>query len=381
MTMIPTRKVWLCLAIATVLLGLGTFVLFFRKPVEPTYDPHENSFSDASDALQQTLIVPTLDTPIPENRSAIWCSSFQLAWNQLKTIGEGPIQLENAQTIADRLNRGEQTEDDLDPQHVYATAGFVKDGIVPRIHADLAKKFPDWPAPQFDVPADGAVAYGYMTAHVAFKVPFFDNDEPFLFTDSAGKKTPVKSFGIRKKDDYAYQQLRDQVQVLHFSEDVFWTDKEGSEFIVDPCKDSRPYQMILARIERNPTLADALADVQEKITKSPTEGHRARCNPRDTLLIPAMHWQVSHHFKELEGRDKRFHNAPLKDLFLDTALQSIQFRLDRSGAQLASEAKLYVKPGASYFNFNRPFLIILKKRDAKQPFFVMWVDNPELLDR
>jgi hypothetical protein len=376
----PTRKLWLCVAVPVALLALGTF-LFFRKPLEPTYAARQNSFSDTSEALQQTLIVPTLDTPIPENRSAVWCSSFQLAWNQLKIIAEGPVQLQNAQGVADRLNRGEQTEDDLNAQDVYAMAGFVKDGIIPKIHADLAKKFPDRPAPELDVPADGAVAYAYMTAHVGFKVPFFDNDEPFLFTDSSGKKTPVKSFGIRKKDDYAYQQLRDQVHVLYFSEDVFWADREGSEFIVDPCKYSEPYQMILARTERKPTLADTLASVQDKITKSPTEGHRARCNPRDTLLIPAMHWQVSHHFKELEGRDKRFDNAPLKGLFLDTALQSIQFRLDRSGAQLASEAKVYVKPGASYFNFNRPFLIILKKRDAKQPFFVMWVDNTELLDR
>ena len=40
-----------------------------------------------------------------------------------------------------------------------------------------------------------------------------------------------------------------------------------------------------------------------------------------------------------------------------------------------------MKPGASYFFFNRPFLVILQKRNGKRPFFVMWVDNAELLDK
>ena len=103
--------------------------------------------------------------------------------------------------------------------------------------------------------------------------------------------------------------------------------------------------------------------------------------PRDSLLIPSMHWRIGRHFKELEGKDKQFLNPKLKGLFLDTALQMIEFRLDRSGAELSSESKVVVKPGATYFHFNRPFLVLMKKRDGKQPFFVMWVDNAELLDK
>jgi hypothetical protein len=57
----------------------------------------------------------------------------------------------------------------------------------------------------------------------------------------------------------------------------------------------------------------------------------------------------------------------------------IQFRLDRSGAELASESKVVVKPGASFFHFNRPFLIYMKKRSGEHPFFLMWVENAELL--
>ncbi len=94
-----------------------------------------------------------------------------------------------------------------------------------------------------------------------------------------------------------------------------------------------------------------------------------------------MAWKVSHRFQELEGKDKRFLNPALQGLYVDTAIQTIQFRLDRNSADLASEARDVVKPGASYFHFDRPFLVCMKKRGGKHPFFVMWVENAELLEK
>ncbi|HYA48169.1 MAG TPA: hypothetical protein VEG35_00600, partial [Burkholderiales bacterium] len=99
--------------------------------------------------------------------------------------------------------------------------------------------------------------------------------------------------------------------------------------------------------------------------------------PNDVLLVPDILFEVSHHFAELEGR--RFKNQTLKGRTLDVAQEDISFRLDRSGAELRSEAKVYMLPTPTYFLFNRPFLVCVKKRDSTQPYFVMWVDNAELL--
>jgi hypothetical protein len=374
------NRLWI--AGTAVLLAAGVCFLFFWIGAGRPNDPPKDSFDGSSEALQNTVIAPTLDTPIPEKKSALWCSSFQLAWNHLKTdVANEAVQLKNAEAIADRLNRSEQSDNDLDAQDFYAVAGLARDGIIPKIQSEMERKFPNIPTPVLDVPADGAVAYGYMRAQMKFTIPFFENDERFPFTDSNGRQVAVKSFGIRKKDDYAYWRLREQVQVLYCPKDVFWQEKEGGEFIVDPCKSSEPYQIILASIGRKPTLAEAVADAQQKMTRKPFNEIASHFHPRDSLLIPSMHWRISHRFRELEGKDKQLMNPMMNGLFLDTALQTIQFRLDRSGAELSSESKVYVKPGASYFHFNRSFLIIMKKRDAKQPFFVMWVDNAELLDK
>ena len=97
------------------------------------------------------------------------------------------------------------------------------------------------------------------------------------------------------------------------------------------------------------------------------------------MLVPNLNWEVEHNFSELEGSDKRFLNAGFSSYYVAKAMQTIRFRLDRSGAELASEVQIPCLPMATHYVCDRPFLIIFKKRDAKHPFFVMWVDNAELL--
>jgi hypothetical protein len=369
-------------ALAVAAISIAFWCFKVRQFNEP-YNLPSMSFDDSSERLQQTVVVATLDSSIPEGKSAIWCVSFQLAWNRLKDdVVKVPIQLTNAQPIADRLNEAVHSEEDVGSDAMYAAAGLAKDGIAERIRAQMASKFPNVAKPELDVPPEGAIAYAYLAASAKYDYPFFENDETFIFTDSAGKQTSVGSFGIRKKDDYAYHRLRQQVQILFCPREAIMSGDEIPEFILDPCKTSRPYQIVLARVNRKPTLAQTLADVEQKIAAQPApDSFVSSLHPRDTLLVPSIAWKVSHRFKELEGKDKQFLNPTLQGLYLDTAIQTIQFRLDRSGAELASESKVFVKPGVSFFHLNRPFLVYMKKRGGKRPFFVMWVENAELLEK
>jgi hypothetical protein len=325
--------------------------------------------------LQRTVIVPTLDTLLPPGKNVIWCSSFQLAWNRLKNdVAKGPIQLRNAEPLADQLNQGNQREDDLESESVYTAAGLVKDGILNRIRSEMAMKFPDVSIPQLDIPDDGAVAYGYLAASVKFKVPYADYDQPFIFTDSGGNQSPVASFGIHKQRSKLLLDVLSQVQVLYSPRVSELDDPEIQEFVLDPCTDSTPYQIVLARVKPGRTLSATLADVQEKIKKT-----TGPSNHPSRLLIPNMNWAITHRFSELEGRDKQFQNPALRGRYLDTAFQKIRFKLDKGGAELSSEARFDVKSAAVYFHLNRPFLVYITKRRSTRPFFVMWVDNAELL--
>jgi len=91
-----------------------------------------------------------------------------------------------------------------------------------------------------------------------------------------------------------------------------------------------------------------------------------------------MLWEIEHHFNKLIGKLVPNANPAMPII---EAKQSIRFKLDRYGAALESESTLAVAAIPRHFKFNRPFMVYMKKRDRGQPFFVMWVDNAELLNR
>jgi len=218
------------------------------------------------------------------------------------------------------------------------------------------------------------LAYAYLRASVPFTLPFFENDEEFQFTDGHGQKSRVSSFGLRPKDESKYRDLRDQVEVLYLGhrEQV---NGQPTEFVLDPCRDSQPNQLILAGIPRKETIQATLNDLEQKIAEGPPSVDDRRFVSNSELLVPNLNWIISHHFAELEGPDKQLLNAQFRELWIKTALQTVDFRLDRNGVELQSESHLIAASAAPYFYFDRPFLTVVKKQGAERPFFVMWVDN------
>jgi len=350
------------------------------------YSKITETFSGDSGSLKHTSIVPTLDSPYPKNKNIIWCSSFQLAWNQMKidVIGE-PIQVVEAEELANLLNSAEQSTADLESRSFYTAAGRVKEGIINKIQKDMAIKFPSHSVPDFsDIAAypKGLLAYSYLTANVPFKYPYRQVRDKFIFTDSQGIDTNVGAFGAWGLLQ-RYEKMREQAEILYFIEDYNESDRglQMKEFAIDLCKNSKPYQVVAAFIEPKDSLAQSLDYISNKIVdfqKNSRYKNMTVLNDVDVLIVPEMFWEIDHRFEELIGKIVSNADPPMP---IVEAKQSIKFKLDRYGAMLESEAKFAVAAIPRYFKFNRPFLVYMKKRDCEQPFFVMWVDNAELLNK
>ena len=351
------------------------------KPERPRM---AKTFDGSSAALKCTKIIPTLESPLEKDHNAVWCSSFLAAWKSLSDdIAKADIAIGGSPPAAELLNKSDDPRPHTPAGSMYVATGWKHKGIIDKINLDLKTAFPAKAAPTFPGIVDNSfVAYSYLEANLQFPLPYFQNCKPLEFTDSLGRKTKVASFGIRAEDDYAYYKLRNQPHIL------FRKGKAGDpdlEFAVDLCAESSPSQIIVARIQREPTLAAALkrldkeeiAAQQFKKENPDYAKYQGKIGPNDVLLVPDLFWQISHRYSELEGRS--FLNPSLKGQRLDIAQQDILFRLDRSGAELKSESKMYCAPVPTYFVLDRPFLICMKKRGAVMPYFAMWVDNAELL--
>jgi prepilin-type processing-associated H-X9-DG protein len=343
--------------------------------------------------LQQTAVVATLDCPLPEHKNAIWCSTFQIAWDRfrLDVIGE-PLQVVGAEDLASRLNHGLFPMGDMEAKSWYAAAGFVSKGITKQIQKEMSRRFPSEPVPVFDqryrTLEDGVLAYAYLNVDVGFTHPYYTLPVAFNFEDSNGTRAGVTAFCAQNEIRAAnHQQIRDQVEVLY---DDTSESAKTAEFAVDLCRHTQPYQVILARIPRANTLGETARTLRDKIAAfkdDPDYQALRKLRANDTLVVPDVLYKLTHHFDEL--LNKPFANARWRLYFFFEAMQKIDFTLSRTGVILRSEAGLggtsAVKRNIQEprrLHFDKPFLICVTKRDADaSPFFLMWVDNAELMKR
>ncbi len=398
MTWIALR-LYRCIPGANLLRGLAAFaVLFGLTSVAGVFSTthlasymrqraynraRQTTFAGDSTRLERTVIVPTLDSPSPPGKNVIWCSSFQLAWNEIRdnVIG-APLQVIGAQPLADRLNNVPHCASDLDPRSVYAAGGWIRDGIVDQIKKDMAARFPSQELPDFNDYEEigGLLAYSYLTAHVPFKYPFRQVNGKFTFTDSQGNESNVKGFGLWQAFLSQYEDIRRQIEILYVLPEDSEHFEGTKEYALDLCRHSEPYQVVVAVVEPKGTLAETYEHVQQGIEQFRKQGpryeHARWFQESDELRVPEMFYRIDHRFTELIGKMVANVGMPIVE-----AMQTVEFRLDRSGALLESQARVAIAATPREFLFDRPFLIYMKKRNAARPFFVMWVDNAELLDR
>ncbi len=365
------------LIVVAVLAGAGLWFHWGWQGPLPSAVP---AFDGNSHLLKATDVVATLDTLIRAGKNAVWCASFLSAWKTMETdLAKGPISLQGSPQLAASLNAATDPRAQIPPESLYVAAGWNQKGIIGQISDDLKRRFPAKARPAFPgILPDSFVAYAYLEASLKFSIPYFQNRKPMVFSDSGGKKTELTSFGVGEEDAYAYFKLRRQPKVLFKTADKRNISR-AAECVLDLDCNSQPNQIVLALMEPRASLAETLAAVEGKIASAKPVEHSGNLGPNDVLLVPDIVWRISHRFAELEGR--RFTNTALKGQRMDVAQQDIQFCLNRGGAELKSEAKMFYCPIPTYYVFDRPFLLYMKKRGSDQPYFVMWVDNVELLGK
>lgn len=397
----PRRRLWLLWLIVPSLLVLGILspwlvsyvVWIFSYETGRTWDPNlpPTSFlsgpPDLTDhnpnikPLQQTSVVATLDTTLPDGRNTIWCAGLAASWKLAMEKNHAPVEVDRAEKICATLNEADKPEADLPPGNYYAAAGLVKDGITKQIKEEVRSKFAEMFLPSFPgARADSLLTYACINSRSTFTLPFFDNDEPLVFLAGTPLGTQTRAFGIRARDQYGYDNLRRQVRILYRppaegrSPQAYAQPDQFALVLGPEC----PEQVIVARMDRPHSLADGLAKLakwQAEYTQRKPAG-RQSFGPADVVLVPGMHWQIEHVFSEL--LDKPIATGPWLGLPV-AAIEHIRLRLDRGGTELDSQPRVPGDQASSQFIVDGPFLLVIQRREARAPYLVLWVENGELL--
>jgi hypothetical protein len=333
----------------------------------------------SAEKLTSTDVLPHTEGTIVAGRNYVYCSTFQLAWNELgRSVIKEPLALEGSPPLAEMLSRGPKlSADDLPCDGYIAKAGLVREGVVQQIREDIAAKFPRARLSLPDSADEQAVvAYAYLEKSLPFAEAFDRLSETLVFHGKGGD-VEVNVWGVRRLGSQTNREraLKSQVTVL---------DYEGpNDFLVQLNTESAGDQLVLAKVSPKESLAATLAWVIERARRSQPNSLSRGFSSRESLVVPIISLGVSRRYEDLLR--KRVRNAGFEGLFFDAARQCIRFRLDETGARLASTAYLGVKSAASLqpreFIFDRPFLLYIRRTGSDHPYLVLWIENEEILQK
>lgn len=337
-----------------------------QAKAEPTPMPTAVPTATPFTQPEKTMIVPSLAEPITTDQNLLWCATLQLAWNKLLDLAGGPIAMENEPPVVTLLNQQKTLNLALDDASYLAKAGFAMPDMLQEIEQTHQQKFPEQPFPSElqGLPHGSLMAYAYLFKTLPFEWAFTRFTKPFNY-----QGTPVASFGLAQymnghpTDD----NLARQVSVLDY--------QDGDDFMLELHTSSRDDRLILAKMPPADTLQATLDHALNRLEHAqPTAMQNL-----ETIIVPVIDLNRTRQFPELCDRNISAPSTEISGKAFSLVEQRIQFRLDETGAVLESKSVFVSAMPPRKFVFDKPFLVMLIRQDASTPYFVLWVNNADVL--
>jgi hypothetical protein len=322
-----------------------------EKP-EPTWS--ELPGVTSLDSLLQTDFMPTLENTVNADKNSIYAPTLLYAWdairNELGTgiiIGPGGsedfLMLNGSRSFANALDAGDYTIDkEIEGGRISVSTFFNKTLPFPAKMDKLNE----------GISFDGA---------------------------------KVAAFGMKHMNQ----------EIVDFSEILYY--RSDDEFALKFTPEDKDNEIILVKgfntlknLSEAVTIINELTESGKRENRDSTLAWKYAFNREDIFSIPVIKFNIKTNYKTLEGQ--RF-ATPSKDYFIAKAFQRTGFILNETGAVVESEAEIVVceasapppddpvKPHPKHMIFDKPFFIIVKKKDRANPYFVMKVENTELMER
>ena len=316
-------------------------------------------------SVEKTIITASMEQEMLTGKNVLWCSTLQLAWNELITLAGGPIQMTDAPPLVALLNRQTANKADLDEGSYIAIAGLAGEDLRAKIeHAQQTfkdqKLAEDLGAP----PPGSVVAYAYLLKTLPFEWAFKRFEIPFPFG-----ATDVVYFGIQQylPGDPNMDAVASQVVILDY--------RSANDFMLELKTRSAQDRLILAKISPQATLTDTISQVFTRVAQT----HPGPLGKSETLAIPVIDIDRFQAYAELAGQNIIASNPAVSGAQFSRVAQRIRFKLDETGAILESEAIFTSSLSPRQFMFDQPFLVVLLRQGAERPYFAAWIANSEVL--
>jgi hypothetical protein len=302
---------------------------------------------------KKTDFIPTLEHKISNDKNYIYCATLLLAWNSIRNQINEPLIIADNYTDLKLLENSKTFLKVLKPEEYNVSAEIDKEFNI-SARAEFKKPLP------------------FNTQLQAYsKVLTFD-----------GQK--IASFGL---DGYARAEQLNIVKILYY--------KNDKNFLIALQPKDNDHEIILFKTDRIYQSMNEMTIEIKKLTqvgiqesKNNKLNWKYNFNQEDRLNIPKFNFNIETNYKKLEGNN---FSVKTQEFKIVRAWQRTAFILDESGAKIESEAEIEGIPVESdeeetiprpkKLVFDKPFLLLLKRKDANHPYFGLWTVNTELITK
>lgn len=291
--------------------------------------------------------------------------AMNLAWNELnESILHEKVKLKTddkiALRMADQLNHAPFTKNDLDEASYYIKSGFGQE-TVDLINKESRQKFPgkSFGDLKLKLAPTAIISYAYFLKKVEYWTQFEEKKVVF-------EKERVKGFYAKGGDQ------KENIRILkYWDDDRFIIGLKlkggGDELFLAKGFDVNKPQGVVNEIDRYNT-----ADLP-------------LISDDDQFEMPNLHLDHRHDYMELTG--KFLANKGFEDYFIAQMFEKIKFDMDHKGARVESEAVIIGPtampslPKVKRFILDKPFWVVMKRKNSQHPYFVLGVKNTELMEK
>ncbi|HPG59039.1 MAG TPA: hypothetical protein PKW98_14560 [Candidatus Wallbacteria bacterium] len=335
-------------------------------------EPEEIKLSDSSDS--NITVTPVLDIRIDKKKNMIFCSTVQMAWNELTKINEKIIEISKPSEYVSKLNLLADQLPLLSEDAYLVMAGLANYLTPQKIKEALKSKFGKvLPASELDISLNeikqgDIYSFSFLFKNLIFKKEFKKIDR-HLFKFN-GKKSYVKAFGFSPGSSEKEEMIKQC--------DVYYDKKNSSIsnnfFVIKMKTKSDSDEIVISNFNPEETLEKTYKSINDFINNPENKG---LIRNDSYLRIPKVHFNILINYNNMCGEIK---TGKYKKYLIGNAIQKIKFNLNEKGAYLLSYALItYCVGELEKFIIDRPFFIYLKDKEKNAPYFMTYIADDTLL--
>ena len=296
------------------------------------------------DKLKSTDFVFTTNQKIAPEKNQIYCPTLLFAWNHLKEKTNSVLESENE--IANIIDNSNNYINSLNEDE-YSKSISIENNFI-RVKSEFNKSLP-------------------------FSEEFTRNNIDLKFSDNQ----KIESFGC----NHCKRKTKSQIKVVHF--------KNQEDFAIKISPKDETNEILLYRPNNTrSTLGEYYDDLRKKMSKEKNDKNWWRYSylEEDVFEAPIIKFNIETEVKELRGVQLNSRSGSIE---IEEVKQRIALIFDEKGAEIESEAEILAKaadagmdrPIPKKLVFDKSFLLVFKKKEFKNPYFLAWISNSELMKK